>query len=109
MQIVFGCGQGDWLEPLEGIIPIWCCDGYADMTALRVNQSNFRKIDIGTVKPSTLDVGPRDVVMSLEAMEHVCNVHEGNFWDYTYCYKWSNSGILYGNIHYRNKHFRRLY
>lgn len=77
----FGCGQGDWLEPLESIIPIWCCDGYADMTALRVNASNFRKIDIGTVKPSTLDVGPRDVVMSLEAMEHVCNVHEGNFLD----------------------------
>jgi len=77
----FGAGQGDWLEPLENIIPIWCCDGYADVNNLRVDPKNFRKLDIGTIQSSSLDVGPRDVVMSLEAMEHVTNARESNFLD----------------------------
>ena len=58
----FGCGQGDWLEPLQGIIPVWGCDGYADTANLRIDALNFRKIDIGTVSPKKLDVGKRDVV-----------------------------------------------
>jgi len=77
----FGCGQGDWLEPLQGIIPVWGCDGYADTANLRIDALNFRKIDIGTVSPKKLDVGKRDVVMSLEAMEHVSADKENNFLD----------------------------
>jgi hypothetical protein len=77
----FGCGQGDWLEPLEGSIPVWGCDGYADEAHLRIDKKNFRNIDISSVDPATLDVGPRDVVMSLEAMEHVVNSRENNFID----------------------------
>lgn len=77
----FGCGQGDWLEPLQQDIPVWGCDGYADLNHLRVNSANFRHLDIGTVKPGNLDVGPRDVVMSLEAMEHVVHAKEKNFLD----------------------------
>jgi len=77
----FGAGQGDWLEPLQGVIPIWACDGYADVNHLRVDAANFRKVDISSVKPTSLDVGPRDVCMSLEAMEHVANVNEKNFLD----------------------------
>lgn len=77
----FGAGQGDWLEPFQGIIPIWACDGYADVNHLRIDVSNFRKVDIGSMNVLSLDVGPRDVCMSLEAMEHVANVNEGNFLD----------------------------
>lgn len=77
----FGCGQGDWLEPLQDFIPIWCCDGYADENNLRVKPENFRKIDIGTIDPIILDVGKRDVCMSLKAMEHVTNEKENNFLD----------------------------
>ena len=77
----FGCGQGDWLEPLQQSIPIWGCDGYADLNHLRVSPLNFRHIDIATVIPGNLDVGPRDVVMSLEAMEHVVHAKEKNFLD----------------------------
>jgi hypothetical protein len=77
----FGCGQGDWLEPLKNLIPVWGCDGYADPNNLRIDIADFRKIDIGTVDPKTLDVGKRDVVMSLEAMEHVSNDKESNFLD----------------------------
>jgi len=77
----FGCGQGDWLEPLQGQIPVWGCDGYADEAHLRIDPTNFRKVDIGSASPSSLDVGQRDVVMSLEAMEHVVAEREGNFLD----------------------------
>lgn len=77
----FGCGQGDWLEPFKGTIPVWGCDGYADVNNLRINASDFEKVDIGTVNPSSLSVGKRDVCMSLEAMEHVTNDNESNFLD----------------------------
>jgi len=77
----FGCGQGDWLEPVQDIIPVWGCDGYADLANLRVNPANFRKLFLGDVSPSELDVGKRDVVMSLEAMEHVTAEKEGAFLD----------------------------
>jgi len=78
----FGCGQGDWLEPLQGIIPVWGCDGYADEAHLRVPLSDFRKIFLGDVGPESLDgCGKRDVVMSLEAMEHVTNAKEDAFLD----------------------------
>ena len=77
----FGCGQGDWLEPLQDVIPVWGCDGYADINNLRIDPTNFRKLDIGSVNPTSLDVGKRDVVMSLEAMEHVSADKEKNFLD----------------------------
>ena len=77
----FGCGQGDWLEPFVGIIPVWGCDGFANEDHLRIPKEDFRKIDIGRVKPSELDVGKCDVVMSLEAMEHVEAKLENNFMD----------------------------
>jgi hypothetical protein len=77
----FGCGQGDWLEPLEQHVPVWGCDGFADVNNLRIDQANFRKVDIGNVNSRTLDVGKRDVVMSLEAMEHVVATKESNFLD----------------------------
>lgn len=77
----FGCGQGDWLEPLQDVIPVWGCDGYADIKNLRIDPTNFRKLDIGSVNPTSLDVGKRDVVMSLEAMEHVSADKEKNFLD----------------------------
>jgi hypothetical protein len=77
----FGCGQGDWLEPLQDTIPVWGCDGYADVNSLRIHPSNFRTVDISTVDPKTLDVGSRDVCMSLEAMEHVIAEKESNFLD----------------------------
>lgn len=77
----FGCGQGDWLEPFQGTIPVWGCDGYAREDMLRVDAKNFQKVDISVSRPSDLTVGPRDVVMSLEAMEHVANDKEHNFLD----------------------------
>lgn len=77
----FGCGQGDWLEPLQGTIPVWGCDGHANEEHLRIVKDNFRKIDLCNVKPSGLDVGKRDVCMSLEAMEHLEYIHEDNFLD----------------------------
>lgn len=77
----FGCGQGDWLEPLLGSIPVWGCDGFADVSSLRVPASDFEKVDIGVILPSLLGVGKRDVVMSLEAMEHVAANRESNFLD----------------------------
>jgi len=81
----YGCGQGDWLEPFEGIIPVWGCDGYADEAHLRVKKENFSKLMLGDVLPKDLPVDAfvrsGDVVMSLEAMEHVANDKEGNFLD----------------------------
>jgi len=77
----FGCGQGDWLEPLQDAIPVWGCDGYADLAHLRVKPENFRKVFLGDVSPKDLDVGKRDVVMSLEAMEHVTAEKESAFLD----------------------------
>lgn len=77
----FGCGQGDWLEPLEGIIPVWGCDGFADTNYLRIDPGNFRKVFLGDVAPGDLDVGKKDVVMSLEAMEHVTADKENAFLD----------------------------
>lgn len=77
----FGCGQGDWLEPLAQSIPVWGCDGYADVNNLRIDPAFFEKVDIGTVSPSSLSVGKRDVCMSLEAMEHVIADNEANFLD----------------------------
>lgn len=77
----FGCGQGDWLEPLQGTIPVWGCDGYANVETLRIDRANFSTADIGTVDPKTLNVGERDVCMSLEAMEHVPANKESNFLD----------------------------
>lgn len=77
----FGCGQGDWLEPLQGTIPVWGCDGFADENHLRIDSKDFRKLSLENVVPANLDVGNRDVVMSLEAMEHLAAVHEANFLD----------------------------
>ncbi len=77
----FGCGQGDWLEPLQGDISVWGCDGHANEAHLRVLKENFRKIDMCKAKVSDLDVGKRDVCMSLEAMEHLAVDHEDNFLD----------------------------
>lgn len=77
----FGCGQADWLEPFVGMIPVWGCDGHANEDQLRVPRENFQKIDLSKQGPSDLTVGERDVVMSLEAMEHLECVHESNFLD----------------------------
>lgn len=77
----FGCGQGDWLEPFVGTIPIWGCDYGADESQLRIPQQDFMKVDLTKMGPGALNVGKRDVVMSLEAMEHLEYVHEGNFLD----------------------------
>lgn len=77
----FGCGQGDWLEPFRGIIPIWGCDGFADEGHLRIPSEDFRKLFLGQILPEDLDVGKRDVVMSLEAMEHVEASQEHLFLD----------------------------
>jgi hypothetical protein len=77
----FGCGQGDWLEPLQDAIPVWGCDGFADENYLRIPATNFQQASLGVVSPNALTVGPRDVVMSLEAMEHVVATQEANFLD----------------------------
>lgn len=77
----FGCGQGDWLEPLQDTIPVWGGDYGADESNLRIKLENFQKIDLSKLKPKDLTVGKRDVVMSLEAMEHLEYIHEGNFLD----------------------------
>lgn len=77
----FGCGQGDWLEPFVGRIPIWGCDYGADETQLRIPKKDFQKTDLTKLGPKDLTVGKRDVVMSLEAMEHLEHVHESNFLD----------------------------
>jgi hypothetical protein len=77
----FGCGQGDWLEPLKGVIPVWGCDYGADEEHLRIDRGDFRKVDLTKLGPKDLDVGKRDVVMSLEAMEHLAVDHEANFLD----------------------------
>lgn len=77
----FGCGQGDWLEPFKDTIPVWGCDYGANEEHLRIPVENFQKVDLTKMGPSDLSVGKRDVVMSLEAMEHLEYVHEGNFLD----------------------------
>lgn len=77
----FGCGQGDWLEPLKGTIPVWGCDYGADESNLRIDLADFQKVDLCKMGPKDLTVGPRDVVMSLEAMEHLEFTHERNFID----------------------------
>ena len=77
----FGCGQGDWLEPLQDSIPVWGCDYGADEQNLRIKLENFQKVDLTKMGPKDLKVGKRDVVMSLEAMEHLEFVHEDNFLD----------------------------
>lgn len=77
----FGCGQGDWLEPFVGQIPVWGCDGHADESSLRIPASDFRRIDLTKQGPKDIDVGIRDVVMSLEAMEHLAHPFEANFLD----------------------------
>lgn len=77
----FGCGQGDWLEPFKDIIPIWGCDYGADESNLRIPKEDFMKADLTKLGPKDLNVGKRDVVMSLEAMEHLEYVHEKNFLD----------------------------
>jgi hypothetical protein len=77
----FGCGQGDWLEPLVNEIPVWGCDFGADEEHLRIPRENFQKVDLTKHGPKDLTVGKRDVVMSLETMEHLEFVHENNFLD----------------------------
>jgi len=77
----FGCGQGDWLEPLKEDVPVWGCDVGADEANLRIPLTSFQKADLTVMGPSDLTVGKRDVVMSLESMEHVAAVHEKNFMD----------------------------
>ncbi len=77
----FGCGQGDWLEPLQESIPVWGCDYGANEENLRIKLADFQKVDLTKMGPQDLRVGKRDVVMSLEAMEHLEYVHEGNFLD----------------------------
>lgn len=85
----FGCGQGDWLEPLQGTIPVWGCDGYANEAHLRIKSENFSKLFLGDITVSDMPVQgfttSGDVVMSLEAMEHVSNAKEGNFLDCLLC------------------------
>lgn len=76
-----GCGQGDWLEPFCGIIPIWGCDFGADASQLRIPIEDFQRTDLTKLGPGALTVGKRDVVMSLEAMEHLEHVYEANFLD----------------------------
>jgi hypothetical protein len=77
----FGCGQGDWLEPFVGSIPVWGCDFGADESQLRIPLTSFQKTDLTKLGPKDLTVGKRDVVMSLEAMEHLEYIHEDNFLD----------------------------
>jgi cyclopropane fatty-acyl-phospholipid synthase-like methyltransferase len=77
----FGCGQGDWLEPLQGTIPVWGCDYGADEAHLRIDKASFQRVDFSRMGSGDLTVGKRDVVMSLEVMEHVEHVHETNFLD----------------------------
>lgn len=77
----FGCGQGDWLEPLKDDISVWGCDFGASEEHLRIPLTSFQKTDLTKLKPKDLTVGKRDVVMSLEAMEHLEYVHEDNFLD----------------------------
>lgn len=77
----FGCGQGDWLEPLKDDISVWGCDYGADESQLRIPLNNFMKVDLTKMGPKQLNVGKRDVTMSLEAMEHLEYVHEKNFLD----------------------------
>jgi hypothetical protein len=77
----FGCGQGDWLEPVQGTIPVWGCDYGADEANLRIDKANFQKVDFTKMGPSNLTLGQADVVMSLEVMEHLEYVHEANFLD----------------------------
>ncbi len=77
----FGCGQGDWLEPFVNTIPVWGCDYGADEANLRIPNANFQKVDLTKLGPSDLTVGKRDVVMSLEAMEHLEFKYESNFMD----------------------------
>lgn len=77
----FGCGQGDWLEPFVGEIPVWGCDGYADVNALRIPNDSFQSVDMTKQGTKDLTVGKRDVVLSLEAMEHLEHLYEANFLD----------------------------
>lgn len=77
----FCCGQGDWLEPFSGKIPIWGCDGFADEDNLRIPRDDFQAVDFTKYGPDNLTVSKRDVVMSLEAMEHFEHIHEKNFLD----------------------------
>jgi len=77
----FGCGQGDWLESLQGVIPVWGCDFDPDPARLRIPAASYQQVDFTKVRPSGLTVGKRDVVMSLEVMEHVEHRYEGNFLD----------------------------
>jgi hypothetical protein len=77
----FGCGLGDWLELLQDSIPVWGCDYGADEANLRIKSENFQKVDLTKMGPADLTVGKRDVVMSLEAMEHLEFTYEGNFLD----------------------------
>lgn len=77
----FGCGQGDWLEPFVNTIPVWGCDYGADESNLRIPKASFQKVDLTKLVPKDLTVGKRDVVMSLEAMEHLEFIHEANFLD----------------------------
>lgn len=77
----FGCGQGDWLEPFVGHIPVWGCDGFADEDNLRIPRESFQNVNMTKQGPVDLTVGKRDVVMSLEAMEHLEYVYESNFLD----------------------------
>lgn len=77
----FGCGQGDWLEPFVGTIPVWGCDGYADEKHLRIPTKDFTKLMLGDVTVDELGESHFDVVMSLEAMEHVPASKENNFFD----------------------------
>ena len=77
----FGCGQGDWLEPFVNEIPVWGCDYGANEDHLRIPKENFQKTDLTKLGPKDLTVGKKDVVMSLEAMEHLEFTHESNFLD----------------------------
>jgi len=77
----FGCGQGDWMESLQGIIPVWGCDFDPNPAHLRITSANYQQVDFTKTAPKSLNVGQRDVVMSLEVMEHLEHVHEANFLD----------------------------
>lgn len=77
----FCCGRGDWIKPFEDLMPIWGCDSYNNLDKLNIKKENFRTIDFTTSDLSDLDVGKRDVVMSLEAIEHISYEFESKILD----------------------------
>jgi SAM-dependent methyltransferase len=76
-----GCGTGAWLAPLLDLVPVLGCDLGVPTEARVVPPSRYVDVDLTTVTPAALRAlsGPRDVVVSLEVMEHLASVHEARF------------------------------